>query len=109
MKVYIWWNGSEAEVLHAQVKLSLDELGLVDFIELLSTEDEALKNELHIKSSPALVIEEESINFKDVIFEGMIPEAEEIKAMFLSIIWGWSWGGCGSKWSDGSCGSWCSC
>jgi len=109
MKVYIWWKGEEAAALLKQVKLSLDELWLVDFIELEETDDTALKEELQIKESPALIIEEESINFKDMIFEWMVPEAEEIKAMFLSII-GSSWGGwCGSKDANGSCGSWCSC
>ena len=109
MKVYIWWKGEEADTLLGQVKLSLDELGIVDFIELQQTEEVSLKEELQIKESPALIIEEESINFKDMIFEWMVPESEEIKAMFLSIIWS-SWGGwCWSKWADGSCGSWCSC
>ena len=109
MKVYIWWNSKASNQLRDQVKLSLDELGLVDFIELEETEDTALQEELQIKESPALIIEEESINFKDMIFEGIVPEAEEIKAMFLSIIWS-SWGGwCWSKWADGSCGTWCSC
>lgn len=109
MKVYIWGSGDSAQKLHEQVKVSLDELWLIDFIELHQTEDEWFQVELDIKESPALVIEEESINFKDLIFEGMIPEAEEIKAMFLSIIGWWSWGWCGSKDSSGSCWSGCSC
>ncbi len=109
MKVFVWWNCEQAQALFQQVKLSLDELWLVDFIELEQTEDISLKEELQIKESPALVIEEESINFKDMIFEWMVPEAEEIKAMFLSIIGSSSGGWCGRKWADGSCGSGCSC
>jgi len=50
--------------------------------------DTTLKSELGISESSALVIEEESIDFKDMIFEGMIPEDEEIKSMFFSIIGG---------------------
>ena len=109
MKVYIWWSGDEASKLLEQVQVSLNELWLIDFIELISSDDIVLKNELHIKSTPALIIEEESINFKDMIFEGIIPEADEIKAMFLSIIGSSGGGGCGSKDSDGSCWSGCSC
>jgi hypothetical protein len=33
------------------------------------TEDESLKNELSITKTPALIIEEEAIDFKDTIFE----------------------------------------
>lgn len=109
MKVYIYGSWEQAELLTKQVSLSLEELGLTDFIELSQTTDEILATELSITQSPALIIEEESINFKDMIFEGMIPDSEEIKSMFLSIIGTSSWGSCGSKWSDGSCGSGCSC
>jgi hypothetical protein len=44
-----------------------------------------------------------------MIFEGMIPENEELKSMFISIIWGGSGGGCGSKDDSGSCGTGCAC
>ncbi len=108
MKVKIYGENSEALV--SRVKNVLDELGLVDFIELEETTDEALKNELWIKDSPALVIEEESIDFKDVIFEWMTPEEEELKSMFVSIIWGSESDSCGSGWcGSGGCGTWCSC
>jgi hypothetical protein len=33
------------------------------------TQDEALKNELNITKEPALIVEEEAIDFKDTIFE----------------------------------------
>jgi hypothetical protein len=35
-----------------------------------------------------LIIEEESIDFKDTIFEGIIPEDDELKSMFISIVGG---------------------
>jgi hypothetical protein len=61
-----------------------------------------------IKESPALIIEEETIDFKDTIFEWITPEEEEIKSMFVSII---GWGSTGWSCSDegwcGSCGSGC--
>lgn len=57
-------------------------------MELEITQDETLKQELGITQESACIIEEESINFKDMIFEGIIPEETEIKSMFLSIIGG---------------------
>jgi hypothetical protein len=53
-----------------------------------------------------LIVEEESIEFKDTIFEWIIPEDDEIKSMFISIIGWWESGWwCAPEW----CGSWCSC
>jgi hypothetical protein len=66
----------------------LSELGLSEFVEVEETNSEILKEELGISASPALIIEEESIDFKDIIFEGMSPDEEELKSMFLSIIGG---------------------
>lgn len=86
MKVYVYGSSQEAELLHKNIAQVLEDLGLSDFVELEKTQDETLKNELHITQESACIIEEESINFKDMIFEGLIPEHEEIKAMFLSII-----------------------
>ncbi len=105
MKVIIFGSGEQADQLTAKVKIALDELGLTDFIQLENSTDDLLKQDLSIKESPALIIEEESIDFKDMIFEGMLPEDEELKSMFVSIIGGGSGGGC----APGGCGSWCSC
>lgn len=107
MKVKIYWNDEKVQVLFDKVNHSLEEIGLNDFIEVETTSDENLKNELNITAEPALIIEEESIDFKDTIFEGIIPEDEELKSMFISIIGGESHGGegCGT----GGCGSGCSC
>jgi len=89
-----------------KVKYSLEELWLSDFIQVETTLDEELKKELNITKEPALIIEEESIDFKDTIFEGIIPSDDELKSMFISIIWGSeSEGGCAPGW----CGSGCSC
>jgi hypothetical protein len=45
-----------------------------------------LKTKLNITKEPALIIEEESIDFQDMIFEGIIPSDDELKSMFVSII-----------------------
>lgn len=108
MKVKLYGEGETLELLHTRVKNCLEELGLVDFIELEVTSDSSLKEEMWIKESPALIIEEETIDFKDTIFEWITPEEEEIKSMFVSII---GWGSTGWSCSDegwcGSCGSGC--
>ena len=105
MKVYIWWEWDNAQALHASVVGTLEELGLTDFVPLVQWRDEKIKKELSIEKDYALVIEEESIDFKDMIFEWLTPSHEELKSMFVSII-GWSsWGWCAPEW----CGSGCSC
>ena len=106
MKIIITWSEESKKDLVNTVKLSLDELGLTDFITLEESNDEKLIEEMSIKAEPALIIEEESIDFKDMIFEWQTPADEEIKAMLVSIIWGWdTWSSC----APGGCGSWCSC
>lgn len=109
MKIKIFWSEENTTELLNKVQVSLEELGLVDFIKVEVTQDEELKNELNITKEPALIVEEEAIDFKDTIFEWIIPESEEIKSMFISIIWGWEGWGCGSKEDDGSCGTGCAC
>jgi hypothetical protein len=106
MKVKIFWKKSETKELNSKIENILEELGLKDFIEVEETENEDLKKELNIKKAPALVIEEESIDFKDTIFEWIVPEDEELKSMFVSIIW---WGESGWWCAPWGCGSWCSC
>jgi hypothetical protein len=118
MKVIIYSEtGSWIELLK-RVQNSLLELGLNDFITVEETNDKTLKEELNISDSPALIIEEESIDFKDIIFEWMIPEEDELKTMFLSIIWGGEensccWDSCCSdndcEDDNYSCGWGCSC
>ncbi|MDP2090818.1 MAG: hypothetical protein Q8K30_04440 [Candidatus Gracilibacteria bacterium] len=106
MKVKIYGTPENTEVLLNKVNSTLEELGLSDFIQVETTLDEELKNELNITKEPALIVEEEAIDFKDTIFEGIIPEDEELKSMFISIIGGGeSEGGC----APGGCGSGCSC
>lgn len=103
MKIKIYGNNTDTNTLFEKVNFAVDELWLNDFITAEITTDEDLKNELSISKEPALIIEEESIDFKDMIFEGIVPEIDELKSMFVSIVWGWesSEGWC----SSGSCGS----
>ena len=106
MKIKIYWKDENTKELLIKVNNALDELGLVDFIKVETSQDEELKKELSITKEPALIVEEESIEFKDTIFEWIIPEDDEIKSMFISIIGWWESGWwCAPEW----CGSWCSC
>lgn len=106
MKVKIYWTEENTSVLLNKVNSALEELWLSDFIQVETTLDEELKNELNITKEPALIVEEEAIDFKDTIFEWIIPEDDELKSMFISIIWGWE-----SEWgcAPGGCWSGCSC
>jgi hypothetical protein len=106
MEVKIFWNEENTKELLTKVNTSLEELWLSDFIKVNLTQDEKLKTELGIEKEPALIVVEESIDFKDTIFEWIVPSDDEIKSMFISIIGGWDSGGwCAPEW----CGSWCSC
>ena len=73
MKVKIYWQWDESQELLNKVNNSLEDLWLSDFMEVEVTLDENLKNELSISKEPALIIEEEAIDFKDTIFEWIIP------------------------------------
>jgi len=107
MQIKIFWQDSKAQELLDLVNESIEDLWLSDFIKSELTQDEFIKSELNITKEPALIIEEESIDFKDMIFEWIIPEKDEIKSMFISIIWWWE----GSSWGcwGWSCWSGCSC
>ena len=98
MKIKIYWSNDKTTELMGKVKASLEELGLNDFIKLEQTQDESFQKEFDIKEEPALIIEEESIDFRDMIFEWIVPNDEELKSMFVSII-GWESGwSCGPSW-----------
>lgn len=106
MIIHLIGSGSEVENLGELVNKALRELALDDAVTLKTSNDESLKMELGITQNPALAIEEESIDFRDMIFEGEVPEYDEIKSMFISILGDDDdgMGGCGSC-SSGSCGT----
>lgn len=79
-------SGTEIETLESLVIKSLTELALIDAVKVEKTDDANYKLELGVTENPALCIEEESIDFKDMIFQGEVPEYDEIKSMFVSIL-----------------------
>jgi hypothetical protein len=87
MIIKIVWSWEDFKTLSKKTRESLDELGLSSFVEIQEVNDEQYKKELWITKNPALCIEEEDIDFKDVIFEWVVPEKDELNSMFLSIIW----------------------
>lgn len=107
MQIKIYWDNTDTTELLNRINISVEELWLTDFVNVVTSFDEWLKNELNISKQPALVIEEESIDFKDMIFEWIVPEVDELKSMFISIIGWWD----SASWWCGwwSCWSWCSC
>ncbi len=90
---------TELSTLKDIVDRALSELSLTDSVVVESSNDAAYKLELGITENPALCIEESSIDFKDMIFQGEVPEYEEIKSMFVSIL------GDDEDHEGGSCGT----
>lgn len=88
MQIKIYGSNPETHELLQRVNFCIEDLGLSDFVKAEITTSAELKSELNISQEPALVIEEESIDFKDMIFEGIVPDTEELKSMFISIIGG---------------------
>lgn len=86
MRIRLVGNGESLTELESLVKKALTELSLDDAVQVETTDDTAYKMELGITENPALAIEEESIDFKDMIFQGEIPAYDEIKSMFISIL-----------------------
>ena len=104
MKIIIYWKTSKKDELNKIVTNSIEELWLADFIKIEQVSDDNTKKEFNIKEEPALIIEEESIDFKDLIFEGQVPPEDEIKSMLISIIWWDAWDSCAPS-SCGTCSS----
>lgn len=96
-------TGKDLDTLSNLVQKSLAELSLDDAVKIETTDDPAYKMELGITENPALAIEEESIDFKDMIFQGDIPSYDEIKSMFISILWD-DESDIGSSCGTGGCG-----
>jgi hypothetical protein len=98
-------SGTELDNLQSLVEKALVELVLEDAVKLQTTDDASYKLELGITENPALCIEEESIDFRDMIFQWEVPAYDEIKSMFISILGDdedHGGGGCGSC-STGGC------
>ena len=105
MLVKLVGSPEQLKDLSKLVASSMEELGLVGVVSVEQTGDPAYAQSLGITKFPALAIEEEAIQFKDMIFEGVVPPKDELTGMFVSILGGQSSGGsCGSG-GCGSCGS----
>lgn len=98
-------SGPELTTLETLVKQALTELALDDAVKLETTDDAAYKLELGITENPALAIEEESIDFRDMIFQGEVPAYDEIKSMFISILGDEEDHGSGGSCGTGGCGT----
>lgn len=98
-------SGPELENLQNLVNKGLSELALDDAVKVQVTDDPAYKMELGITENPALAIEEESIEFRDMIFQWEVPPYEDIKSMFISILGDEDDHGCGDSCGTGGCGS----
>ena len=86
MIIQLIWTGEPLDALKNLVEKALAELALDDSVTVKTTDDPAYKMELGITENPALAIEEESIDFRDTIFQGEVPAYDEIKSMFISIL-----------------------
>lgn len=101
-------SGTELTSLQDLVNKALTELALDDAVKVETTDDATYKLDLGITENPALAIEEESIDFRDMIFQGEVPAYDEIKSMFISILGDEeeTGGSCGTG-GCGSCGTGC--
>lgn len=98
-------SGEELNSLESLVNKALIELVLDDAVKVETTDDAAYKLELGITENPALAIEEESIDFRDMIFQGEVPAYDEIKSMFISILGDEDDHGSGESCGTGGCGT----
>jgi len=110
MLVKLVWEWSDLNKLNSLVSWVVEDLWLSEFLEIKTTNDDSYKASLEITEIPALCIEEDSIDFRDVIFQWQIPEKSELESMFMSIIWWWEawWWGC-STCSDDASTCWSTC
>ena len=110
MIIQLVGEDTSVKTLETLVNQALSELALTDAVTVKLSNDAAYKMELGITESPALCIEEESIDFRDMIFQGEVPPYEEIKSMFISILGDdehdHEWGSCGTG-GCGDCSSGC--
>ncbi|MCT4616721.1 MAG: hypothetical protein N4A38_00755 [Candidatus Gracilibacteria bacterium] len=87
MEIKIIGDGKDVEKLNKITIEVIKELELEDFLKanILNLEEET-KQLLNITKQPAFVICEPEIDFEDLIFEGFIPEKEDLKNMILGLV-----------------------
>lgn len=107
MQIKIIGTNPERWALFTLTTKVLANLGLDAIIKIEQSNDEVYKMELGITENPAFCIEETNIDFKDVIFQWIMPDEQEISSLLVSIIGGDEEDAeCGSS-GCGSCGWGC--
>ncbi len=101
MKIVIYWTSKESQDLLALTKDSLETIWLIDFVQVESTDSTDYASALWITKDPAFCVEEESLEFKDMIFEWEVPPKQEIDNLLVSIIWGDA--SCSTAWCSWNC------
>lgn len=85
MLIRIVGTSPDSDTLLSRVQASLEELGLLSHTTVELYDIPEYREQMKIQNLPALCIEEESINFRDMIFEGVIPEHAELVSLFISL------------------------
>ena len=85
MIIRIVGTSPDADILLSRVQASLEELGLLSHTTVEIYDTPEYREQMKITNFPALCIEESSINFRDMIFEGVIPEHSELSNLFISL------------------------
>lgn len=90
MKIIIYSEDNKWDELYNKVTLIINDLWLSEFLPVEINESTKLKKELWISKEYALIIEEDLMDYIDIIFEWITPSDDDIKSIISSIIW-WSW------------------
>ena len=69
MLIRLVGTSPEVDTLFARVQASLEELGLLSHTTVEIYDTPEYREAMNIKNTPALCIEEETIQFRDMIFE----------------------------------------
>ncbi len=85
MLIRIVGTSPDADTLFSRVQASLEELGLSSHAVVEKYDTPEYRTMMKITSFPALCLEESSIDFRDMIFEGVVPEQKEIVNLFISL------------------------
>lgn len=112
MIIRVVGSSPDADTLLSRVQASLEELGLLSHATVELHDTPEYREEMKITNLPALCIEESSINFRDMIFEGVVPEQKELVSLFISLFGAGGEekkGGCGTCSTDGGCETCSSC
>jgi len=85
MLIRIVGTSPDTDTLLSRVQASLEGLGLLSHASVEIYDTPEYREQMKITNIPALCMEEESINFRDMIFEGVVPEQAELTSLFVSL------------------------